>query len=119
MLINAGVTHPNALWLERLREGGRLVVPFTISMTPTIGQGIMAKIVRRGSRFSAHVVTPLMILSCSGLRDAEGEERLKNAMRAGRLMKLKSVRMDAHEPEETCLVHGSGVCLSEGEAGAK
>ena len=27
MLINAGVTHPHALWLERLREGGRLVLP--------------------------------------------------------------------------------------------
>jgi len=29
MLINAGVTHPHPLWLERLREGGRLVLPLT------------------------------------------------------------------------------------------
>ena len=27
MLINAGVTHPQALWLDRLREGGRMVMP--------------------------------------------------------------------------------------------
>ena len=31
MLINAGVTHPHPLWLDRLREGGRLVLPITFS----------------------------------------------------------------------------------------
>ena len=25
MLVNCGVTHPQAIWLDRLREGGRLV----------------------------------------------------------------------------------------------
>ncbi len=46
MLINAGVTHPQPIWLDRLREGGRLVMPLTIAISPTIGQGIMLKFVR-------------------------------------------------------------------------
>lgn len=32
MLINAGVTHPLPLWLDRLRVGGRLLLPITIPM---------------------------------------------------------------------------------------
>jgi len=37
MLINAGVTHPNVLWLDRQRESGRLVVPLTMAATPKLG----------------------------------------------------------------------------------
>jgi hypothetical protein len=36
MLINAGATHPHALWLERLREAA---VPLTIATEATPGQG--------------------------------------------------------------------------------
>jgi len=43
MLINAGVTHPHELWLERL------VLPLTIASTPTLGQGCMLKIVREST----------------------------------------------------------------------
>ena len=117
MLINAGVTHPHMLWLDRLRDGGRLVVPFTIAATPTVGQGMMKKIVRERDGFSAEIVTFVMICSCSGLRDAQREEALKNAMRGGKLTKLKSLRRDAHEESETCLVHGSEACLSARDVG--
>ncbi len=34
MLINAGMTHPLPLWLDRLRLGGRLLLPITGSMAP-------------------------------------------------------------------------------------
>ena len=47
MLINAGVTHPQPIWLERLREGGRLVMPLTVAVSATIGNGIMLKFVRQ------------------------------------------------------------------------
>ncbi len=65
MLINAGMTPPSPLWLDRLRDGGRLVVPLTLATTATLGIGVMAKIVRKGNGFSAQVVTPLAIYSCS------------------------------------------------------
>ncbi|MGH9433070.1 MAG: hypothetical protein ACRD3T_16180 [Terriglobia bacterium] len=38
MLINAGVTHPHPLWLTRLSEGGRIVVPLTSAIAWIIRQ---------------------------------------------------------------------------------
>jgi protein-L-isoaspartate(D-aspartate) O-methyltransferase len=115
MLINAGMTHPNPLWLDRLREGGRLVVPLTMATTPTLGVGVMAKIIRKGNKFSAQVVGPLGIYSGTGMRDAQREPLLRAAMTSGALMKMKSVRRDAHERSDTCVVHGADVCLSSSE----
>ena len=120
MLINAGVTHPHALWLERLREGGRLVLPLTTAMPaiPTVGMGIMEKITRRGNTFSAEFVSPVAIFSCSSVRDPQLEQVLMKALTSRSLLKLKSVRTGAHEPSETCIVHGPGVCLSSAEPAA-
>src|SRR5215472_5192621 len=35
IFVNCGVTHPQTKWLERLRDGGRLVVPFTMAVNAT------------------------------------------------------------------------------------
>ena len=112
MLINCGVTHPHVIWLDRLREGGRLVVPFTIAMNATIGQGVMTKIVRFGRAYSTELVTALGICSGVTLRDAELEPQILKGLKTGALLWLKSVRRDAHELGETCVVHGRDVCLS-------
>jgi len=117
MLINAGVTHPSPLWLDRLREGGRLVVPLTMGATPTVGIGVMTKITRERGGLSAQIVTSLAIYSCRNGRDAQREPLLKAAMKSGALMKMKSVRRDAHEQADTCVIHGADVCLSSAEIG--
>lgn len=54
IFINTGVTHPHPLWLERLSERGRLVLPLTTDPTCT---GAVAKIARSGNGFSARIVT--------------------------------------------------------------
>jgi len=115
MLVNCGVTHPQTLWLDRLREGGRLVVPFTIAMNATVGQGVMTKIVRVGGKYSAELVTPLAIFSGGSLRDAALEPQILKGLTTGGLLKLKSVRRDAHEAGATCVVHTPEVCLSLAE----
>jgi len=115
MLINCGVTHPQVIWLDRLREGGRLVVPFTMALNATIGQGVMTKIVRSGSAYSTELVTPLAICSGGTLRDAELEPHMLKGLKTGALLKLKSVRQDIHEPGETCVVHRRDICLSMSE----
>jgi protein-L-isoaspartate(D-aspartate) O-methyltransferase len=115
ILVNAGVTHPNPLWLDRLLEGGRLVVPLTMAMTSTMGVGVMTKISRQGSGFSAQIVTSLAIYSGTSMRDAQLESALKAAMTSGALMKVKSVRRGAHEQSDTCVIHSAGVCLSSAE----
>jgi protein-L-isoaspartate(D-aspartate) O-methyltransferase len=112
MLINAGVTHPSPQWLDRLREGGRLVVPLTMAVSPTRGVGVMAKIIRERDQFSAQIVTPVAIYSCTSARDPEREPQLKVTMTNGALMKMKSLRRDLHEQTDTCLVHGPQVCIS-------
>lgn len=112
MLINCGVTHPQAIWLDRLRDGGRLVVPITVPMNATIGQGVMSKIVRSNGSYSAELVTALAICSGGRLRDPGLEPQILKGFQSGGLLRLKSVRRDAHEPGETCVVHAQGVCLS-------
>lgn len=123
MLINAGVTHPHPIWLERLSLGGSLVVPFTIAagmgMGANLGKGVMAKITHEPNGFSARVVSFVAIYSCVGMRDAQLEEALGKAMGSGRLFKLRSLRRDSHEPAETCLVHGANLCLCSAEIDAR
>lgn len=116
MLVNCGVTHPRTKWLERLREGGRLVVPFTMAVNPTIGQGVMTKITRSDGRYGAELVTPVAIFSGGNLRDAALQTQLLKGLTTGGLLRLKSVRTDAHEAGETCVVHTPEVCLSLAEA---
>jgi protein-L-isoaspartate(D-aspartate) O-methyltransferase len=118
MLINAGVTHPHRPWLERLREGGRLVVPITMATTPTLGQGPMVKITREQGGFSAQIVTFVGIYSCTSGRDPHLGAVIGKALASRALFKLKSVRLDEHEPTDTCILHGSDVCVSSDELGA-
>ena len=117
MLINAGVTHPHALWLERLREGGRLVLPLTSAMPPSpeLGRGVMMKITRRGTSFSAQMVTYVGIYSCTSVRDADMNVLVGKAFASGGLAKVQSLRRDPHEKEESCLVHGAEVCFNSKE----
>lgn len=112
IFVNCGVTHPQTRWLERLRGGGRLVVPFTMAMNATIGQGVMTKIVRSNGRYVAELVSPVAIFSGGSLRDAALQTQLLKGLTTGGLLKLKSVRRDTHEAGETCVVHTREVCLS-------
>jgi protein-L-isoaspartate(D-aspartate) O-methyltransferase len=114
IFINAGVTHPHPLWLKRLSDSGRLVLPLTSALesTKVAGAGIIAKITCRGNAFSACVVTPVGIYSCTSVRDPEMSAALAKALATKALFKLKSVRADPHQQEETCLAHRPDICLS-------
>jgi len=116
IFINAGVTHPHLKWLESLPEGGRLVLPLTVSlgagMSPNLGSGVMAKFTRVGNDFSGQIVTPVAIFACIGMRNPEKEQGLRDAIRAGKLLKMHSLRRDNHESSETCILHGTDTCLS-------
>lgn len=115
ILVNAGVTHPLPLWLDRLREGGHLVVPLTMSAGPARGMGMMIRIASERSGFSAQIVTSVAIYSCVSARDPEREQLLKASLASGALLKMKSVRRDAHERTGTCLLHGPDACISQAE----
>ena len=112
MLINAGVTHPLPLWLDRLRPGGRLVLPITVTMAPNLGKGVMMKITRQPNGYAARIVTFVAIYSSTSGRDPQREAVLGKSLATGALMKVKSVRRDQHDGDESCAVHGDEVCLS-------
>lgn len=112
MLINAGVALPLPIWLDRLREGGRVILPLTIATGPTLGKGMIVKITRVRERFLARTIGFVMIYSCASARNPQVEPSLAKALSTGALLKMASARRDTHEPHETCIVHGPQVCLS-------
>lgn len=114
IFINAGVTHPHPPWLERLSAGGRLVLPLTADLPASGmgGTGVVARITRDGQGFAAGAVTFAGIYSCTSVRDPEMSAALGRALATRALLKLKSVRTDSHDRDETCLAHRDDICLS-------
>lgn len=113
VLVNAGVTHPRRLWLERLLPGGRLIFPLTFAQEgAAVGTGFMLKVSHEPTGYAASVVSPVGIYHCIGLRDDEMNLKVRDMMVRGTWMKLKSARLDQHEPDDSCVLHSSEVCLS-------
>ena len=115
IFINAGVTHPHPRWLDRLTEGGRLLLPITIPMAPGLGKGMMVKVVRQHDAFAAKMASFVAIYNCTSVRDAALEPLLTKAMTTGAMFKLKSLRTDTHEATDSCIVHGQSFCMSTAE----
>jgi protein-L-isoaspartate(D-aspartate) O-methyltransferase len=114
IFVNAGVTHANTLWLDRLRDGGRLVLPLTFSVGSG-GKGVMMLIRREGDRYRAQFLTLVMIYSSTSVRDAEMNAALMKQISSKKVFSVQSLRRDSHEPEETCWLHGNGFCFSQRE----
>jgi protein-L-isoaspartate(D-aspartate) O-methyltransferase len=114
ILINAGVTHPLESWLDALAEGGRIVLPLTVAMKPTIGKGLLVLATRTAnpSSFDARVIGFVAIYSATGLRDDATAKLLAAAFAKNPFPPLKRLRRDAHEPTAACWLHATGWCLS-------
>jgi protein-L-isoaspartate(D-aspartate) O-methyltransferase len=135
IFVNAGVTHPQPLWLDRLRPGGRLLVPITTSnlqgMIPAMcgigaegqagGFGEMLLVHRENDRYPASFVSMVAIFSSPSGRDPELDralaEVLKQTLR-GQRGPVRSLRRDPHTAGDTCWLHGADFCLSTAEAAA-
>jgi protein-L-isoaspartate(D-aspartate) O-methyltransferase len=117
IFINAGVTHPHPVWLQRLSPNGRIVLPLTSATDGAFwGSGVVAKVARERNGFSARVLTPVAIYSCLSVRDPAMNAKLAKALATKALANLKSVRIDPHEEAETCLAHRTDLCLSTCDA---
>ncbi len=114
ILINAGVTHPNETWLENLRPSGNLVLPLTIEVgIPHVGKGMVLHVSRRELGYSARFLAiPVMIYSCTSVRDSQFTSILGRAFMSGTFGSVQSLRRDAHSPEPSCWLHTSSFCLS-------
>ncbi len=116
IVVNAGVTHPLAWWLDALAAGGRMILPLTGTMPGmgTIGKGMVLLVTREGAQLHARTLAMVAIYSAVGLRDEDMNARLGKALMAGPMqwMAVRKIRRDAHEASSSCWLHGDGFCVS-------
>ena len=114
VLVNAGATHPRSIWLDSLRPDGRLLMPLTVTEdTARGGEGRVLKVTRQPQGFTASFISGVRIFSCVGGRDAELNQRLKEAFKQCDAKSVQSLRRDSHEPIDTCWFHSESFCLSK------
>lgn len=114
IFINAGVSHPLPEWLQSLKPGGRLIAPITVEFgMPHIGKGFVLYISRVKDGYAARFLpVPVMIYSCSGLRNDLTAALFGEQFMAGTIGQVRSVRPEPHEEAPECWLHTSSLCLS-------
>ncbi len=117
--VNAGCTRPAESWLDRLADGGRLILPMTSdeglgakSAERIAGAGAVFRIERRGMDYLAYWISPVAILHCAGNRDEMAERALAEAFAKGGWQKVTRLYRNQEIPEERCWIRGSGWCLA-------
>lgn len=119
IFVNAGATEPLPVWLDRLRVGGRLLVPLTVDLPEPwvgLGAGHMLLVTRHPDRYSARFMSPVGIFHCIGARTSDGGELLGEAYRRGGHDRVRSLRRDEHPASPQCWLHAPRFCLSRAEA---
>jgi len=114
ILINAGVTHPTESWLDNLQPAGTLVLPLTVEFgMPHVGKGMVLQVSKLQAGYAAHFLPiPVMIYSCSSVRDSEFGSLLSQPFMSGSFSSVQSLRRDPHSPEPDCWLHAPTFCLS-------
>ncbi len=119
IFVNAAVTRPAAAWLSGLADGGRIVLPLSIGETMESAKALLVVVRRRGERFAADICSIFNIYASAALRDAAEQQTLKSSVDSKAIGRLRSLRVDSHEEERTCLAHGVGFCWSALEVDAE
>ena len=112
--VNAGATKPAEPWLDRLAEGGRLILPLTAGEFPggDVQQGVVFRIERRGNDFHVQRISAVAIFPCEGMRDAESEAALAAALEKGRVQEVTRLYRSDDVPEADCWLRGAGWSLA-------
>src|ERR1700730_10730965 len=117
--VNAGCTRPAQNWLDRLADGGRLILPMTSdqgfgakSREQMARAGAVFRIERRGHDYFAKWISAVAIFPCAGNRDEPSERALAEAFDKGGWQQVTRLYRDEKIPEERCWVSGSGWCLA-------
>lgn len=117
--VNAGCTRPAARWLDRLADGGRLILPLTSDEGFRGGapeqiarSGAVFCVRREGAQYQATWISPVAIIPCDGGRDEASEKVLAEAFARGGWQKVTQLYRDAEIPDERCWLRGDGWCLA-------
>jgi len=119
--VNAGVTRPIDNWLDRLNDGGRMILPLTtdqafgdLNRTPNqmINQGAVLRIEKKGGDYFAKWISGVAIIPCAGARDEESERALAKALAGGRLNEVTRLYRHDNVADDDCWLRGAGWCLA-------
>lgn len=112
--VNAGASRPVAAWLDRLKDGGRLILPLTTNSFPggDIDGGRVFRIERRGPDFLAEGISRIAILPCEGARDTASEAALVEALKVDRWREVTRLYRRDDLPGEQCWLRAPGWCLA-------
>jgi protein-L-isoaspartate(D-aspartate) O-methyltransferase len=117
--VNAGCTRPAENWLDRLADGGRLILPMTSdqgfgagSLERMATTGAVFRIERRGQDYFAKWISPVAIFPCAGSRDEVSERALADAFVKGGWQQVTRLYRDSDVAAEDCWLRGSGWCLA-------
>ena len=111
LYVSAGATRPVDLWLDRLKDGGRLILMLTIDKERQ-RSGAFFRIERRGDRFLAKWIFAGDIFPCEGARDAESERALAAALDKGGWERVTRLYRRGDVPEDQCWLKGPDWCLA-------
>lgn len=117
--VNAGATRPADIWLDRLADGGRLILPLTTTASFTLPdddrmatRGAVFRIERRGDDYLAKWISPVAIFPCAGARDDTSERALAAALEGGRWREVTRLFRHNDIPPERCFLKATGWCLA-------
>jgi protein-L-isoaspartate(D-aspartate) O-methyltransferase len=118
--VNAGATRPADIWLDGLKEGGRLILPLTTDQgfgrsnppLPMERCGAVFRIERRSAEYLAQWISPVAIFPCAGARDAASEAALAEAFRKGGWQHVTRLYRRNDIPEEYCWLRAPDWCLT-------
>ncbi len=120
IFVNAGATKPADAWLDRLGDGGRLILPLTTNQgfhgsetIPIQQRGAVFRIERSGGEFLAKWISPVAIFPCEGARDAQSEAALVTAFaKPGERLRVTRLYRRGDLPDEQCWLRAPGWCLA-------
>jgi protein-L-isoaspartate(D-aspartate) O-methyltransferase len=116
ILVNAGASRPLDLWLDALKDGGRLILPLTVGYALPNGiamtHGHIFLIERQGDDFAATWKSQTAIYPCFGAQDAASEESLKAALRRGGHDKVRRLIRADDVPADSRWAGGPGWALT-------
>jgi protein-L-isoaspartate(D-aspartate) O-methyltransferase len=107
--VNAGATRPLDLWLDGLKDSGRMILALTREKD---AGGAWFRIARRGDEFLANWILAADLFRCEGARDAEAERALVAALEKGGGDRVTRLYRRGDVPEEQCWLKGRDWCLA-------
>ena len=118
--VNAGATRPADIWLDRLKDAGRLILPLTSEKgfgenpenIPIQRRGGVFGIVRRDEEFLAKWLSAVAIFPCEGARDAESERVLAAAFEKGGWERVTRLYRRGDLPDEQCWLNAPDWALA-------